>query len=164
MLARPVTRLAGRLLDGVIFLIVAGIVLSRAGVTSTASLTEPVYSRSVQIADVLDVTYELLLIALLGQTVGCLVVGVKVVRAEDLAVPGLWRALRRVVVVDLAGLVPVIGFVLLVVVFAWMLWDPRRQGLHDKAAGTIVIDLRPERRYGARSGRGQPPGSLPGSR
>jgi uncharacterized RDD family membrane protein YckC len=28
-------------------------------------------------------------------------------------------------------------------IFLWMLWDPMKQGLYDKAARTIVVRVRP---------------------
>lgn len=41
--------------------------------------------------------------------------------------------------------------------FAQVLWDPNRQGLHDKAAHTAVIDLRTARRDVHRGGSASPP-------
>jgi uncharacterized RDD family membrane protein YckC len=37
------------------------------------------------------------------------------------------------------GAIPRIGVFLSVMCYAMALWNPLRQGLHDKAAGTLVV-------------------------
>ena len=84
-------------------------------------------------------TYEIVLIHLKGQTVGKMAVHIKVIQIEDGGLPSWDRSLIRWAVPEAARWVPVIGGLLALVVYLWMLWDPSRQGLHDKAARTIVI-------------------------
>ncbi|MGL5849391.1 MAG: RDD family protein, partial [Phycicoccus sp.] len=46
------------------------------------------------------------------------------------------------VVATVVGLVPLIGVlgtVMRVLDPAWLLWDPKRQALHDKVADTVVV-------------------------
>jgi uncharacterized RDD family membrane protein YckC len=68
--------------------------------------------------------------ALIGRTPGMIVLGVRVVSREGTP-PGL----RRAVVRALGYWVSAIFFV----GFAWIAIDRRRQGFHDKLAGTFVI-------------------------
>ncbi|MHB1444751.1 MAG: RDD family protein [Acidimicrobiales bacterium] len=149
-LAAPVRRMGGFLVDQAIFAVVGGIVLYRAGAGAATTIGSPVYDRSALIVFGLELAYELVLLAALGQTIGCLAVGVKVVRHEDAGLPGWGRAARRVATASLPALIPVVGLFFLVACYGWMFRDRRRQGLHDKAAGTIVIDVRQVRKYGGR--------------
>ncbi|HVA42948.1 MAG TPA: RDD family protein [Acidimicrobiales bacterium] len=149
-LAAPIRRMGGFLVDQAIFAVVGGIVLYRAGAGTSPAIGSPVYDRSALIVYGLELAYELVLLAVMGQTIGCLAVGVKVVRQEDAGLPGWSRAARRVATASLPAVIPVVGLVFLVACYGWMFRDPRRQGLHDKAAGTIVIDVRRARRYDGR--------------
>jgi uncharacterized RDD family membrane protein YckC len=78
--------------------------------------------------------YETLMLANGGQTLGKLLLGLRVVRA-DLAPPTTRDALVRSLVIDLLWIVP----------FGWLIValllgrDRRRQGWHDRAAGTLVV-------------------------
>lgn len=80
--------------------------------------------------------YQVVPIALWGQTLGKRVVGVRVVGRHG-ARPSWSQALRRTAPV-LVGVVPYLG---LLAVFAYLpvLWRQDRRGLHDFAAGTFVI-------------------------
>ncbi len=76
--------------------------------------------------------------AVWGLTLGKWLVGIQVVR-QDGTVPGWWRSAVRAIVSNVAGSLPLFGLV----DPAWLLWDKRRQTLHDKAAGTFVVARRP---------------------
>jgi uncharacterized RDD family membrane protein YckC len=67
---------------------------------------------------------------LAGQTVGMALMGVRVVRTNGQYVT-LWVAVRRLVGMLLSSI--------LFLGYLWVLIDDRRQGLHDKLAGTYVI-------------------------
>lgn len=142
-LATPIRRFVGFLVDQAIFVPIFVIILRRSGVEAPTGLGDPVYARDALILFALELVYPTVLIALLGQTVGCMVAKVRIVGQEDNGVPGWGRALRRVGVANLPSLVPALGLLFTVVCYAWIFRDPRRQGLHDKAAGTLVIDARP---------------------
>ena len=45
----------------------------------------------------------------------------------------------------LVPVVPSVGGLFALINEAWLLWDPRRQCLHDKAARTVVVKTRSER-------------------
>ena len=139
-LATPMRRLGGFVVDQAIFVVIFVIILSRSGLNGSAGFGNPSYDRAALILFAMELVYPTVLIALLGQTVGCMVARVRIVRQEDAGIPGWSRAARRVAVANLPGLVPVLGLLFTVACYGWILRDPRRQGLHDKAAGTIVID------------------------
>lgn len=66
-----------------------------------------------------------------GQTVGNLVMGVRVVKADGGRV-SFSRAATRILGAYLSGLLLFLGFF-------WAIFDKRRQGWHDKLAGTVVV-------------------------
>jgi uncharacterized RDD family membrane protein YckC len=81
-----------------------------------------------------------------GQTVGMMAVGVRAVRAGSLETLGYGRALARALVEGVLRLVDLVFFVLGLVWLLDMLfplWDSKRQTLHDKVAGSVVLRLRP---------------------
>jgi uncharacterized RDD family membrane protein YckC len=72
---------------------------------------------------------------LAGQTLGKWIMGVRVVRTNGQRM-SFWAALRRQ-----------IGYVISAILFLgylWILFDNRRQGFHDKLAGTFVVYSWPE--------------------
>lgn len=76
-----------------------------------------------------------------GQTLGKRAMNLRVVRADDAGAIGYGQAAWRLLFTYLLSLVTC-GVGELVDV-AWILWDRRRQALHDKAAQTVVIRTRP---------------------
>lgn len=88
---------------------------------------------------VIILSYEVTMIALKGQTVGKMIVGIKVVRGIDGEIPSWGESIKRWLVPQLPVLVPLIGFLLILVVYVSCVFDDRRQGWHDKAAGTFVV-------------------------
>ena len=66
-----------------------------------------------------------------GQMVGNLVMGVRVVKADGGRV-SFSRAAARMLGAYLSGLLLFLGFF-------WAIFDKRRQGWHDKLAGTVVV-------------------------
>lgn len=90
----------------------------------------------------ISAVYEISLTALRGQTLGKMALGIKVVPAEGAGSVGWgWSSLRWLIP-NAAARLPGLGSLLNLLVWAWMLWDPRKQGLHDKAARTLVIRSR----------------------
>ncbi|TAN22415.1 MAG: RDD family protein [Actinomycetota bacterium] len=68
-----------------------------------------------------------------GQTVGAKVARVRVINLDGKQL-GYWRATARYLVSGLSALILGLGYL-------WMLKDARRQTLHDKVAGSLVISL-----------------------
>ena len=129
-------RLAARILDLLAVVVLAftfglltGIIFALAGASSETSVV-PIALISVVFA---VCGYEVLFTALRGQTVGKAMVGIMVVRSDG-SVPGLRKAFGRWVVVHL---VPIAA----PLVYLSLTWDARRQGWHDKAAGTLVVKV-----------------------
>ena len=82
--------------------------------------------------------YRIVATARTGRTVGKWLLGIAVVDAADpRRNPSLVQAVRRFLVPQGAGLVPLpfTGWV----PYLWIMRDPLRRGLHDKAAGTMVV-------------------------
>jgi len=80
-----------------------------------------------------------------GQAVGMMAVGVRVVRDETLAALGYGRALARAVFEGVLRLINLLFFLLGLIWILDMLfplWDKKRQTLHDKVAGSVVLRAR----------------------
>lgn len=83
--------------------------------------------------------YETVLIARFGRTLGKVATGTRVVRAHDGTAVGWFAAAERAVVPLAFASVPEVGFALGAIVYSMALLGPLRQGLHDRAAGTLVV-------------------------
>ena len=144
-LASPGRRLAARIIDVVIVFVVA-IVLGAMGIFGLAGAIgagEGILALFVGVALVLFpllLIYEPTLIALKGQTLGKMAMGIMVVRADDGGVPGWGKAIGRWILPGLLSVIPAVGWLLSLLVYISLLWDDRRQGWHDKMATTVVID------------------------
>jgi uncharacterized RDD family membrane protein YckC len=85
-----------------------------------------------------------------GQTPGKRTMGIRVVRAGDGGAIGYGQAIWRyvftsivsILVLLIANVSAVFGLVGLLE-SGWILWDPRRQALHDKVARTVVVKAGP---------------------
>jgi len=88
---------------------------------------------------VFGAVYTIVPTALFGQTAGKLAVGTRVVVDGEGSLPGWRRSGVRWLVSEGLGELPFVGLVISLVVLGSLLVDPRRRGLHDKAAGTIVV-------------------------
>jgi uncharacterized RDD family membrane protein YckC len=83
--------------------------------------------------------YDWLQHGLWGQTIGKRVMGTKVVTADTRAPISGPAACGRAAVYALVPVVPSVGGLFALINESWLLWDPRRQCLHDKAARTVVV-------------------------
>ena len=73
-------------------------------------------------------------------------VGVRAVRDETLGTLGYGRALARAVLEGFLRLLNLLFFLLgliWVLDMLFPLWDKKRQTLHDKVAGSVVLSVRP---------------------
>ncbi len=147
-------RLGGYLIDSVIFLAVLAVffVLFRHSNTLQVHLMARRGTRRRHISAVPFVITGLLYVVYgtvlcgsrRGQTVGMMAVGVRAVREGSLEVLGYGRALARALV---EGVLRLLELVSLVLGLIWLLdmlfplWDKKRQTLHDKVAGSVVLRL-----------------------
>jgi uncharacterized RDD family membrane protein YckC len=94
---------------------------------------------------VVALIYEVGFLVWRSATPGKMLLGTKVRPAAANGPVSLVVALRRQaisVATSLLGIVPYLGFfgsILSILDPAWLLWDPRRQALHDKVADTVVV-------------------------
>ena len=83
--------------------------------------------------------YNTAFVALSGATPGKRIMKLRVVNRTDGSPVNWTYAAVRALVPTVAGVVPVIGFALNIAVYVRAAFHPFRQGLHDAAAGTIVV-------------------------
>ncbi|MFN8534097.1 MAG: RDD family protein [Dehalococcoidia bacterium] len=89
---------------------------------------------AIAITTLLGAIYFILLIGATGRTVGGILLGVRVIAVSGEAA-GYGRAVIRWVAWAVLTAIPIVN----VLTYLWMLWDDRRQTLHDKVAATIVV-------------------------
>jgi uncharacterized RDD family membrane protein YckC len=118
------------------------------------AFAEQILSVSVPIALVsvlVSLVYQTIFLTTRGATPGKMVVGTFVRRVGHPGKLTVVDALKRQAidaVTTLLSLVPLLGLFAPVVRFldpAWLLWDPKRQALHDKVADTVVVLRNPQR-------------------
>ena len=139
VLAPIVRRVGGFALDQFIVALPVVVVIVAAGFKPSDTVTsQSLVAFNIAVTAV-ALVYQTVMIALLGRTVGKLALGTRVVRAADGARPGWTEAVMRSLVPLSLGAIPQVGLFLVVLVYSLALWNPLRQGLHDKAAGTLVV-------------------------
>ena len=154
-------RIGARLLDGLIIGLPLTVLVFVASDVSEnrETISTPLWVQLVAAA--VSAFYEIVLIRTRGQTIGKRVLGIKVVRVTDGALPDWTAAVVRYVLPVVPSLIPVPGVVLLTpVIFLVAIVHPLRQGWHDRAAGTIVIRADSASRPSPTSPSG-PPGPPP---
>jgi uncharacterized RDD family membrane protein YckC len=87
----------------------------------------------------LQLVYNTAFIATTGATLGKRIMKLQVVNRTDGSPVNWTYAAVRALIPTVAGVVPVIGFALNIAVYVRAAFHPYRQGLHDAAAGTIVV-------------------------
>lgn len=133
-LAGPAARLGARILDWVVIAVI-GVVIAVIGIP-TARVGGP---EMFLLLPMVGFLYEVPLTAVRGQTLGKMALKVKVVRLDNGLVPGWGKSIGRGIIPMAAALIPLAGWIGALLVYVSMLWDDRRQGWHDKAAKTLVI-------------------------
>ncbi len=148
-LARPLTRLVARIIDGAIFVLISLIPLV---VQDLDGFTDEPLGMSLALTAI-GLVYEVALVATRGQTVGKMAMKIKIIRAGDGLLPGWDMSTVRwlvpaipslIALVPPLGLVGLLSLVLSLVVYLSLTWDKVRQGWHDKAAKTLVIKILPD--------------------
>jgi uncharacterized RDD family membrane protein YckC len=145
-------RLGGWLIDTVIFAVVEAIFNALLRHSSTLSVRYTMMADSngvhrhgrfsllaLLITILLTLVYATVLVGgSRGQTIGMMAVGVRAVRDGSYEGVGYGKAFGRALLEEVLRITVIIG--LLDGLFP--LWDPKRQTLHDKAAGTVVLRVR----------------------
>ncbi|MDE2765857.1 MAG: RDD family protein [Chloroflexota bacterium] len=149
--ARRIPRLVAAILDIIVMLIIFAI-LGVAGVVEAADPEEEFNVVSSIVSAVIVLIYYVGLTAILGQTLGKMAMGIRVVNIDG-EKPAPVTVLTREVIVRVLGTVlavvlgpiiapgtgALIGGIVALVAIIWILFDDRRQGLHDKVAKTFVV-------------------------
>jgi len=138
--AGPGKRLGGFIIDALILSVIAALLAPLTGVSLADLDTAGSGSTFRYASQIVAGLYNAGFVALRGQTPGKMVVSTRVVDATTYRLPALGSAVLRAAVPIAASFVPVIDGPVLILIYLWLLWDPRRQGLHDKVANTVVID------------------------
>ena len=142
-------RVIARIVDFGLFFVAAialGVFFAPAGNDGSAAdtLADTNVATSVSlILLVVGMAYEVGLIATRGQTIGKIVMNIRVVNADSGAIPAAGSSFVRWAVPSVFALignwVDVVGL-LAIIVYLSLVWGRRRQGWHDKAANTIVVN------------------------
>ena len=137
-LANPLRRLVARILDMLTVVVLGLMVLPFFDV----SAGDPTTLRGGPFLAFLAIwgVYEIGLTSWRGMTIGKMAARVKVVDRSTGRTPSLLVCAVRWMVPAAAGLIPYLGLIGWVVVYMWILGDVNRQGLHDKLAGTLVVN------------------------
>ncbi len=126
-LASPGLRIVGGLIDVVILTIVNGII---------AVIFQKVQGVAGLVNLAIDLAYFGYFLSTRGQTIGMMVFGFKVRDVNTGNYPDVGKSILRGLIwnIEVALTVCLIG----ALGWLWMLWDPQRQAIHDKIAGTMV--------------------------
>ena len=123
--ARAAPRLQAWLRDGLVQVGIVALCL-----TAAVMLGTPMATRAIVISAMATILfYEPVCIAVAGGTIGHLSLNLRIARASDLGRVSFGRALLRTVVKAFVG----------IWVFMAIYFTRRSQGLHDLAAGTVVV-------------------------
>jgi uncharacterized RDD family membrane protein YckC len=117
-------RFAGALIDGIILGIVGFVVRLALGAGGGSGIGLAVAA----------VYFTLLIGRDQGQTLGQMVMGIRVIDFGGGGAIGYGRAFLRWVVSYVSGIVILLGYL-------WMLWDREKQTWHDKAANAVVVPV-----------------------
>ena len=138
-LAPIVRRIGGLVIDQIIVALPVAVAVVALGFTPGQHLTNRTLALFSIAITCVGLVYETVMIALLGRTVGKLALGTRVVRSVDGGRPDWYESGMRALVPLSLSAIPRVGVLLWAFVYSLAFWNPLRQGLHDKAAGTLVV-------------------------
>lgn len=118
-------------IDGLIFSIIVMPVL-RLMFPIADGATSSYYSTATDINSVLTAIYSVTMITLYGATVGKMAVGIRVVTVDGSKITWTKAIMREIVGKFVSAIILLIGFIMVA-------FDAKKQGLHDKIAGTYVV-------------------------
>jgi uncharacterized RDD family membrane protein YckC len=133
-------RVAAFFIDqALLFAVVIGLALAFGVETGNVTDTDRDTVLAISLLGVaLAIAYHTISVARYGRTVGKRLMGLRVVAMPHGGQVAWSYAALRALVPSAAVLLPVVGNVAGLAVYAWAVFDKRRQGLHDKLAGTMV--------------------------
>jgi uncharacterized RDD family membrane protein YckC len=140
-------RLVARLVDGLIIVVVVAIAWIPWYGDLLAQLDamngDPTATLGIMalLSGVISLVYDVGLLAWKQATLGKMLLGIVVRRATDPRLT-VGDAFKRQILTAVGTLISLLsngGSYLSLIDSAWLLWDPKRQTLHDKIAGTVVV-------------------------
>ncbi|MEJ7585538.1 MAG: RDD family protein [Acidimicrobiales bacterium] len=141
---RAVARLLDLVVIGVPLVLVVAVALLATGYdpdTATEAETLPPWLVATWFGAVFS--YETVAVALTGRTLGKLAVGIRVARLDDGGRPLWWQAGIRVALPAVVATIPnPLTQLVYVGIYLTSQFDAMGRGIHDKAAGTIVVTTR----------------------
>lgn len=126
-LASPGLRIVGGLIDVVILIVINGVI---------GAILKDVRGLAGLVNLIVDVAYFAYFWSSRGQSIGMMPFGFKVRDMATGQFPTLGKAALRGFIWTLE-----VGFTICIIGaigWLWQLWDPQKQAIHDKVAGTIV--------------------------
>jgi len=114
-------RFVAWIIDGILLGAVSGILMFIISAQQTASW----------LGSVIGIVYIVGFWTWRGQTPGKMVMGVKIIKTDGSPI-GIGRAILRYIGYLVSAIIIFIGYLMIA-------WDGRKQGLHDKIAGTYVV-------------------------
>ena len=141
-LARIGARFGARVLDAIIVAVVGIVLFIVLAAMSSSGDSADISGfgvTSILVGLVIGIGYEVVQIALWGQTLGKRMIGIKVIHAAHGGLPGWGKAFGRWAIPGLLALIPLVGWLLSILCYVSATWDRVYQGWHDKAAGTLVV-------------------------
>jgi uncharacterized RDD family membrane protein YckC len=91
----------------------------------------------------IDLTYEVTMVHVWGRTLGKMLLGLRIVRLPDGDHPDWGQAGVRYLVPGVADAIPVwFSGLFAIGIYLTAMFDPVYRGVHDKAAGTLVLRTR----------------------
>lgn len=100
----------------------------------------PEGTRLAVFATVVIVVLEVLPTAFRGRTPGKALLGLRTVEVRTGGPPGLLRSVLRGLLLHAWVAIPLVGWVLPVTITLTTVLSPSTRGLHDRLAGTVVVD------------------------
>lgn len=93
----------------------------------------PVIAASTVISTGVTMAYSVIFWAWRGQTPGMMLLNIKILRGDGTNISAGYAVLRY--------LGYIVCFLMLGIGFLWIIFGPRKQGIHDKMADTVVVKL-----------------------
>jgi uncharacterized RDD family membrane protein YckC len=140
-IAEPWRRLAGFIIDWFVLVMLTLVIVSALGIDmgEGSALRLPTSVRILQGS--VGAAYYIMFTVSRGQTPGKMLLGTRVVLQQTGQIPTLVPSAVRWFVPGVWVFLPGVS-VVSIVIYGWLLFNVFRQGLHDKAARTVVVHAR----------------------
>ena len=140
-IAEPWRRLVGFVIDWFVLVMLTLVIVSALGIDmgDGSALRLPTSVRILQ--GFVVAAYYIMFTVSRGQTPGKMLLGTRVVLQRTGQIPALVPSAVRWLVPGVWVFLPGVS-VVSIVIYGWLLFNVYRQGLHDKAARTVVVHAR----------------------